>query len=92
MGTVRCKIIGVIHFVDGGEIDYKVIAVDSDFQDIKSINEISDLKKTFAFSSAEAQIYNWLKYYKTVDNDGNRIANPEKKYGKYIVNRPTDAN
>ena len=92
MGTVRCKIIGVIHFVDGGEIDYKIIAVDADFQDIKSINEISDLKKTFTFSSAEAQIYNWLKYYKTVDNDRKRIANPEKKHGKYILNRPTDAN
>jgi len=32
-----------------------------------------------------------LKFYKTVDNDGKRIANPEKKHGKYIVNRPTDS-
>lgn len=70
MGQVRCKVIGVIHFVDGGEIDYKVIAVDADFQDIASINELSDLKKTFAFSAAESQIYNWLKFYKTVYNDG----------------------
>lgn len=31
MGQVRCKVIGVIHFVDGGEIDYKIIGVDSDF-------------------------------------------------------------
>jgi inorganic pyrophosphatase len=31
MGQVRCKVIGVIHFVDGGEIDYKVIAVDADY-------------------------------------------------------------
>lgn len=91
MGQVRCKIIGVVHFVDGGEIDYKVIAVDADFQDIASVNELSDLKKTFAFSAAEAQIYNWLKYYKTVDNDGKRIENPEKKFGKYIANRPTDS-
>jgi len=34
MGQVRCKVIGVIHFVDGGEIDYKIIAVDADFNDI----------------------------------------------------------
>jgi len=91
MGQVRCKLIGVIHFVDGGEIDYKIIGVDADFQDIASINELADLKKTFAFSAAEAQIYNWLKYYKTVDNDGKRLANAEKKHGKYIVNRPTDS-
>ena len=91
MGQVRCKVIGVIHFVDGGEIDYKIIGVDADFQDISSINELSDLKKTFAFSSAEAQIYNWLKYYKTVDNSGKKIDKPEKKHGKYIVNRPTDS-
>lgn len=58
---------------------------------METINELSDLKKTFAFSSAESQIYNWLKYYKTVDNDGKKIANSEKKHGKYIVNRPTDS-
>lgn len=91
MGQVRCKVIGVIHFVDGGEIDYKIIAVDADFQDVARISELADLKKTFSFSAAEAQIYNWLKYYKTVDNDGKKIANSEKKHGKYIVNRPTDS-
>lgn len=91
MGLVRCKVIGVIHFVDGGEIDYKVIAVDADYSDVSSINEISDLKKTFSFAAAEAQILNWLKYYKTVDNDGRLIKNHEKKFGKYIVGRPTDA-
>jgi len=91
MGQVKVKVIGVIHFVDGGEIDYKIIAVDSQFQDISRINELSDLKKTFAFSAAEAQIYNWLKYYKTVDNAGKKIDKPEKKHGKYIVNRSTSA-
>jgi len=70
MGTVRCKIIGVIHFVDGVEIDYKIVAVDASYQDIDKINEIKDLKQTFAFSCAEAKLMNWLKYYKTVDNNG----------------------
>ena len=66
----------------------KVIAVDADYQDIASINELSDLKKTFAFSAAEAQIYNWLKYYKTVDNDGKKIASAQKKFGKFITKKP----
>jgi hypothetical protein len=34
---------------------------------------------------------NWLKFYKTVDNDGKRIANAESKFGKVISGRPTDA-
>lgn len=34
---------------------------------------------------------NWLKYYKTVDNDGVRIPNHEKKLGKVISGRPTNA-
>ena len=29
MGQVKCKVIGVIHFVDGSEVDYKIFAVDS---------------------------------------------------------------
>lgn len=91
MGTVRCKIIGVIHFVDGGEIDYKIVGVDADFQDIDKINEIKDLKQTFAFSCAEAKLMNWLKYYKTVDNNGKKINNPSRKHGKYIRDRPTDS-
>ena len=91
MGQIKCKVIGVIHFVDDGEIDYKVICVDADFKDIDSINEMGDLKKTSAFSTAEAEIENWLKYYKSVDNDGKRLENAEKKYGKTIANRPTDS-
>lgn len=90
IGQCKCRIIGVIHFVDGDEIDYKVIAVDASFDDVDSIKEIGDLNK-FGFDKAEAEIMNWLKYYKTVDNEGKLIANPEKKMGKTIQNRPTDA-
>lgn len=91
MGLVQCKVIGVIHFVDSGEIDYKIIAVDAGYKDIDSINELSDLKNTSDFAKAEDEINNWLKYYKSVDNAGKTLENPEKKYGKYIVNRPTDS-
>ena len=34
---------------------------------------------------------NWLKFYKTVDNDGKRLANAESKFGKVICGRPTDS-
>lgn len=91
MGVVKCKVLGVIQFVDGGEMDYKVIALDADFPGCKDIKELSDLKKTTSFATAEAEILNWLKYYKTVDNDGNKIKNWEKKLGKYIVDRQTDS-
>jgi len=91
MGQYKCKVIGVIHFVDDGEIDYKIIAVDADYKDVDSINEVSDLKDHEAFSSAEDEIMNWLKYYKSVDNEGKALENPEKKFGKYIVDRATDS-
>lgn len=90
IGQCKCKIIGVIHFVDGEEIDYKIIAVDASFVDVDSIKELADLKK-FGFEKAEAEIMNWLKYYKTVDNDGNKIKDADNKVGKIISNRPTHA-
>lgn len=91
MGQIECKVIGVIHFVDDGEIDYKVICVDADFEGIDNINEISDLKNFSVFADSKDEIENWLKYYKSVDNQGVRLENAEKKYGKTIVGRPTDS-
>lgn len=91
MGQVKCKIIGVIHFVDGAEVDYKIFAVDSKYSDVDSIEEISDLQNHPAFAKAEAEILNWLKFYKTVDNNGNRISNPESKVGKVILGKSTSA-
>ena len=52
MGSVKCKVIGVIHFVDSGEVDYKIIAVDAEYKDIDRINELDDLKNTVDFASA----------------------------------------
>jgi len=91
IGQCRCKVIGVIHFVDGDEIDYKIIAVDTAFSDVVNINELSDLKHTLVFSHAVDEILNWLKYYKTVDNDGNKISEPKfsSKIGRIIKDRPT---
>ena len=89
-GQHKCKVIGVYHFVDDGEIDYKIVAIDSQHKDCASINELEDLKNS-SFADAPAKIMNWLKYYKTVDNDGNLIANPEKKYGKMVTCRSTSA-
>jgi inorganic pyrophosphatase len=91
MGEIMCKVIGIIHFVDDGEIDYKVIGVDAQFKGCKDINELSDLKNYPVFADAEAKIMNWLKFYKTVDNEGIRIENAEKKYGKMIKGRSTSA-
>lgn len=91
IGQCKCKIIGVYHFVDGDEIDYKIIAVDCAYTEIDSINEISDLCKHQEFQNAPREILNWLKFYKTVDNDGVRIANHEKKLGKVLSGRPTDS-
>jgi len=89
-GQHKCKVIGVYHFVDDGEIDYKVIAIDSQHPDAATVNELEDLEKS-SFADAPAKIMNWLKYYKTVDNEGALIANPEKKYGKMVVGRSTSA-
>lgn len=91
MGEVRCKIIGVIHFVDGSEVDYKIFAVDSKYCDVDSINEISDLQNHPSFARAEKEILNWLKFYKTVDNNGKRISNPESKIGKIILGKSTSS-
>jgi hypothetical protein len=41
------------------------------------------------FSEAEGQIYNWLTYYKTVDNDGKKVSDPASKYGKFVAGRKT---
>lgn len=90
IGQHKCKVIGVYHFVDGDEIDYKIIAVDAAHKDAGKINEIEDLADT-QFKNAPAMILNWLKYYKTVDNEGELICNPEKKYGKMISGRATTA-
>jgi len=90
IGQCKCKIIGVIHFVDGNEIDYKIIAVDASFVGVDTIKEISDLNR-FGFDKAESEILNWLKYYKTVDNEGFMISEPEKKMGRIIKDRPTDS-
>ena len=89
-GQHRCKVIGVYHFVDDGEIDYKIVAVDSQHKDCAKINELEDLEGT-EFADAPAKIMNWLKYYKTVDNEGALLENPEKKYGKMVVGRSTSA-
>ena len=91
IGQHKCKVIGVYHFVDGDEIDYKIIAVDAEHKDVDSINEIEDLDKTADFKDAPAKILNWLKYYKSVDNEGNTLENPSKKYGKEINGRATNA-
>lgn len=89
-GQHECKVIGIYHFVDDGEIDYKVIAIDTQHKDAATVNELEDLKNS-SFADAPAKIMNWLKYYKTVDNEGELIANPEKKYGKMVVGRSTSA-
>ena len=77
--------------MDGDEIDYKIIAVDYAFTDVDNINEIMDLIKYQEFQNAPREILNWLKFYKTVDNDGEKIANHEKKLGKIISGRPTNS-
>lgn len=79
------------HFVDGDEIDYKIIAIDGAFTDVDNIKEIPDLLKYQEFQNAAREILNWLKFYKTVDNDGKKLENAESKYGKVISGRPTNA-
>jgi inorganic pyrophosphatase len=91
IGVVKCKVIGIYHYVDSGEIDYKVMAVDAEFKDIDKINEISDLENFDAFKNAPKELMNWLKWYKTVDNDGERVDKHEKKFGKEIGGRATNA-
>lgn len=49
VGLCKCKVIGIIHFVDGDEIDYKIIAVDSAYADVDNIKELGDLKNTLIF-------------------------------------------
>ena len=93
IGQCKCKVIGVIHFVDGDEIDYKIIAVDQAFVDVDQIRELSDLKNTLVFQNALEEILNWLKYYKTVDNDGNKLPQPkfDSKIGRVIKGRSTSS-
>lgn len=59
MCLVDCRVIGVMHMIDGGEGDDKIIAVPVDDVRMEGVNDISDLPK----SSLEEMV-NFFEDYK----------------------------
>lgn len=77
------KVIGVMHMIDGGEMDDKIIAVFEDDMDFAHYNDISELPE---YKLKEIQ--NFFEDYKKLENktvEVNGYSNAEK--AKEIVNQ-----
>lgn len=60
---VSAKVIGVMHMVDAGEDDDKIIAVANDDMSVSHINSVADLPQHF-----EDELMNFFELYKTLEN------------------------
>lgn len=78
------RILGVFGLIDGGETDWKVLAVrtdDTDDPDRANWKDASDVPK-----ARLDDIVQWFKHYKTAEGKGvNTIANDEKVMGKFYA-------
>lgn len=59
---IEAKVIGVMHMVDGGEADDKIIAVANNDMSVNHINSIKDLSRHF-----EDELLNFFESYKTLE-------------------------
>lgn len=81
-GEIRkVKVLGAFAMIDGGETDWKIIAIDSNDEDYKKYNKLSDIP-----SKILETIEDFLTNYKTVDqsdpskvDDGKKNEFAEKK-------------
>lgn len=71
---VEAKVIGVMHMVDGGEDDDKIIAVAKDDMSVAHIESIEDLPQHF-----EDELLNFFELYKTLEEKEVRV---DKLQGK----------
>ena len=69
MCIVSAKVIGVMHMIDGGEIDDKIIAVASNDMSVNHINDISELPKHFF-----KELKNFFEDYKKLENKTVEVA------------------
>ncbi len=60
---MEAKVIGVMHMIDGGEDDDKIVAVANDDMSVNHINSISDLSQHF-----EDELLNFFELYKTLEH------------------------
>lgn len=66
MGSVvPVKVLGVIALIDGGELDWKVLALATDDPLASSINSLQDLDSAYPFTTAGVR--EWFRWYKTPD-------------------------
>lgn len=63
MCLMEAKVIGIMHMVDGGEDDDKIIAVANDDMSVNHINSISDLSEHF-----EDELLNFFELYKSLEH------------------------
>ncbi|MGB1217183.1 MAG: inorganic diphosphatase [Saprospiraceae bacterium] len=60
---VSAKVIGVMHMIDGGEMDDKIIAVAENDMSVKHLNDISELPSHFF-----KELKNFFETYKKLEN------------------------
>lgn len=64
-GIYEIKILGAIALIDEGEIDWKIIAINSENEIATELNDIKDLEK-YMPGKLET-IFDWFRFYKTTD-------------------------
>ncbi len=68
---LEAKIVGVLNFVDDGEMDYKIVCVPADNRDTgDSINTLDDLGERW-----KAKIVEHFKHYKDLKKPGTTVVN-----------------
>lgn len=66
MCIVKCKVIGVMHMSDGGEMDDKIIAVAADDMSVNHTNELSELPEHYI-----NELRCFFEDYKKLEEDKN---------------------
>jgi len=78
MCLVEAKVIGVMHMIDGGEIDDKIIAVAANDSSVNNINDLSDLPPHITM-----QVKRFFEDYKKLEHKDvvvNEFQGKEKAY------------
>ncbi|XP_041640484.1 inorganic pyrophosphatase 2, mitochondrial isoform X2 [Cheilinus undulatus] len=71
--VIQVKVLGVLAMIDEGEMDWKVIAINSEDPDAKSLNNIDDVRRSRP-GHLEATV-DWFRKYKVPDGK------PENQFG-----------
>ena len=70
LSTVECKAIGVLEMIDGGLIDYKLMAVCLNDPFYNNFNDISELPNHIS-----DEIQHFFQVYKLLENKSTKIGN-----------------